>query len=129
AALDGLKPLTDLSEDDQQKAFENLVDQLSQTRRFQFSSFYRIRSVSTRWRELRPKISGMQSEYRISGNGTISIALSFFHGKNPLTERRRIKLTGNEDLFSGDIGREIAADLPYNDLVLRLLPRPTLQYQ
>lgn len=125
-SLSGSRPTDD---DLQQRAWESLVERLSRTASFKFSTFYRIRSVKTGGKTLRPLIVGTASEYPLSGNETLSITLSFFHSRNPIIERRKLKLVANGDLFSGDVDREIAADLPYNDVTVRLLARRTLERQ
>lgn len=125
-SLSGSRPTDD---DLQQRAWESIVERLSRTASFKFSTFYRIRSVKTGGKTLRPVIAGTASEYPLSGNETLSITLSFFHSRNPIIERRKLKLLANDDLFSGDVDREIAADLPYNDVTVRLLARRTLERQ
>ncbi len=126
-SLSGTPRPTD--DDSQQRAWESIVERLSRTASFKFSTFYRIRSVKTGSKTLRPLIVGTASEYPLSGNQTVSITLSFFHSRNPIIERRKLKLVANLDLFSGDVDREIAADLPYNDVTVRLLARRTLERQ
>jgi hypothetical protein len=120
---------TPFDEDSQQRAWESIVERLSRTESFKFSTFYRIRSVKSGNKTLRPLIAGAGSEYPLSGNETLSITLSFFHSRNPIIERRKLKLVANGDLFSGDVDREIPADLPYNDVTMRLLARRTLERQ
>jgi hypothetical protein len=127
--IDLLLASTTTDDESQQRAWESIVERLTSTANFKFSTFYRIRSMKSGPKNLQPLIAGGTSEYPLSGNETLSITLSFFHSRNPIIERRRLKLVANADLFSGDIDREIPADLPYNDVTVRLLARRSLESQ
>lgn|GEM_PF-1389483 len=106
--------------------WESVVERIGSTERFRLSTFFRILGLyDDKGNELRPKRVGHRTWYRVNFDTAFTMRLSFYHDRRhaQFIEGRTLRIVGNPDLFSGDIGRVIPADYQYNRIDARLLTR------
>jgi hypothetical protein len=106
--------------------WESVVERIGSTDRFLFSTFFRILGLyDDKGQKLRPKRDKHRTWYKLNFDTAFSIGLSFYHDRRQAQyiEGRTLRIVGNSDLFSGDIGRVMPADYQYNHIDVRLLTR------
>src|SRR5262249_49475121 len=106
--------------------WESVVERIGSTDRFLMSTFFRVLGLyDDKGEKLRPKQKKHRSWYKIPFDTAFTVRLSFYHDRRQAQyiEGRTLKVVGNPDLFSGDIGRVIPADYQYDQIDVRLLSR------
>lgn len=106
--------------------WESVVEQIGSTEKFRLATFFRIEGLyNDNGEALQPQLLGHRSWYRVPFNVAFTMRLLFYHDRQhaQFIEGRTLRIIGNSDLFSGDVGRVIPADYQYNRIDARLLTR------
>lgn len=106
--------------------WESVVEQIGSTEKFRLATFFRIEGLYNDGGEaLRPQLARHRSWYKVQFNAAFTMRLLFYHDRQhaQFIEGRTLRIVGNPDLFSGDIGRVIPADYQYNRIDVKLLTR------
>ena len=104
--------------------WHSVVERLVATDRFRFSTFFQIdRLFKGEKKEIPPCRQGAYTIYKLVADKTFGIELTFYQRSGEYLEGRKVIVTANEDLFSGDVGRSISADYQYNKVTIHLLTK------
>jgi hypothetical protein len=106
--------------------WESVVERIGSTERFRLATFFRILGLyDDKRKNLLPDQTGHRSWYKVNFDAAFTMRLSFYHdrGHAQFIEGRTLKIVGNPDLFSGDLGRVLPADYQYNRIDVKLLTR------
>ena len=104
--------------------WHSVVERLVATDRFRFTTFFHINRVFMgENKEICPSRKDAYALYKLVADKTFGIELSFYQRSGEYLEGRKVSVTANEDLFSGDVGRSIFADYQYNKVTIHLLTK------